>query len=322
MVDSLSTTAAPSAVIPSHIPALGYVDGTSVLAQVLLWQAYHLGGPIGLIGLKCAVGGLCVWALFLAARATTDDPFVQVPVFLLATSIVARYFLFRPQLFTFACFAIYVAVLLRYLLRRSNELWVLPLVMLAWANLHGGFLAGVGALCLALALLVCRNANTFRQSADGCLRMPPSGTGSGGIGARHACEPAGLAAVALCPDGITHDTNRRYIAEWLPTLRAGDLWSTATITLLVLILLISGWWCAHKSRVSLGGRTCLAVSVSCVPLAGMAFLSVRHIPIAAIWIAPVATLLTSGSGSEQVGSPRARRDVERACSPRDRACDL
>jgi hypothetical protein len=264
------------------------------LAHILLWHAYHLGGPVGLIGLKCLVGGLCAYALFLAVRATTDDPFVWVPVFLLAISIVGRYFLFRPQLFTFAFFAIYVAVLLSYLLGRSNRLWLLPIVMLAWANVHGGFLAGLGALCLALVLRTCRNVNAFgfdrrlfRDATHLTLALVASGLVT-------LVNPQGWQLWHYVLTEVSHGTNRRYIAEWLPTLQAGDVWSTTTIALLTVILLITGWF-AHRSRVALGGVRAWQWVLSCVPLVGIAFLSVRHIPIAAIWIAPVATLLASGS---------------------------
>src|SRR5271165_4857800 len=33
------------------------------LSQWLLWQAYHLGGPLGLIVLKCLVGGGAIYFL-------------------------------------------------------------------------------------------------------------------------------------------------------------------------------------------------------------------------------------------------------------------
>src|SRR5437899_2525214 len=35
-------------------------------AQLLLWWAYDFAGPIGLIALKCIVGGAALWCLFLA----------------------------------------------------------------------------------------------------------------------------------------------------------------------------------------------------------------------------------------------------------------
>src|SRR5207245_11457988 len=121
-------------------------------AQLLLWWAYHFAGPIGLIALKCVVGGVALWCLFIAVRVTTHEPFIWAPIFLLCTSTICRFFVFRPQLFTFAFFAFFVVVLFKFLLRQRAQLWALPIVMLAWANLHGGFLAGLGALGLVILL--------------------------------------------------------------------------------------------------------------------------------------------------------------------------
>lgn len=123
-------------------------------AHVLLWLAYRAAGPIGLIALKCLAGGVALAFLAASVRVTTDKPHVWVPVFVLCASAVSRFFLFRPQLFTFAFFALFVAVLFRhlYFVHGRARLWVLPLVMLVWANMHGGFVAGLGALGLAIAI--------------------------------------------------------------------------------------------------------------------------------------------------------------------------
>ena len=144
-------------------------------AQVLLWLAYHLAGPLGLIALKCAVGGATLCCLLIAVRATSSEPFVWGPIFLLCTSAICRFFLFRPQLFTFAFFALFVAVLFKYLLRRRAPLWALPVVMLAWANLHGGFVAGLGAIALAIVLRASENVTAFGwdsgRLAEGTRRL-------------------------------------------------------------------------------------------------------------------------------------------------------
>jgi hypothetical protein len=267
------------------------------LAQAAIWVAYHLGGPIGLIGLKCVVGGACVYFIFLAVRATTDDASIWVPLFLLTVSIVARYFLFRPQLFTFAFLALYVAVLTRYLVGRSNQLAVLPLVMLAWANLHGGFLAGLGAVCLALLLRVCQNANAFgigrKLVAD---TVPLLGTLVASLVVTFV-NPMGVRLWGYVLTEVLHDTNRRYIAEWSPTLVAGDHWSTATIALLIAILLAVGI-AAQKRRLVVAGLYPWQWLAGSAPLAVMAYLSVRHVPVAAIWIAPVVALLASANRSQ------------------------
>lgn len=51
----------------------------------------------------------------------------------------------RPQLVTFGCFAWTLLLLRSYLARpQLKGIWYLPVLMLFWANSHGGFLAGVG----------------------------------------------------------------------------------------------------------------------------------------------------------------------------------
>ena len=131
------------------------------LAQIALWLAYSAIGPAGLIALKCIVGGLAIYLLSVAMRTTTNNPIIWAPIFLLCTSAVSRFFVFRPQLFTFMFFALYVAVLFRLLVRGAAPLWLLPLAMLLWANLHGGFLAGLAAIALVIALRMVSNLSAF-----------------------------------------------------------------------------------------------------------------------------------------------------------------
>jgi len=279
------------------------------LAQVLIWEAYHLGGPLGLIVLKCLVGGSAVYFLFAAIRAASDDSAVWVAVFVLAASILSRYFLFRPQLFSFAFFALYTVVLIRSLLGDSKALWVLPVIMLAWVNLHGGFLAGLGLLCVAVALRVFQNANT-----RGWGRQLLVGTRGLWIALFASIvvtfvNPQGLRLWSYVLTEVFHNTNRLYIDEWRPTLQAGDHWTAVTFILLTAVLAIVGWL-GHRHLASLGGLRPWQWVLSCVPLTLMAFQSVRHVPIATIWMAPVIALLASGlrarlSGAHlfQVGWP-------------------
>ena len=56
----------------------------------------------------------------------------------------------RPQVFTFAllCWTLWVAD--SYLRGGGRRVWILPLIFLVWANLHAGFVAGIGALVILL----------------------------------------------------------------------------------------------------------------------------------------------------------------------------
>ncbi|HWI14954.1 MAG TPA: hypothetical protein VNT02_11915, partial [Burkholderiales bacterium] len=57
----------------------------------------------------------------------------------------------RPQLFTYLFFALYLGVLAGYKYHGSTRhAWILPVVMIAWANLHGASVVGIALLALFL----------------------------------------------------------------------------------------------------------------------------------------------------------------------------
>jgi hypothetical protein len=259
-------------------------------AHLLLWWAFHYGGALGLIGLKCLLGGTALWCLYAAIRATSDESFVWVPAFLLAASTVSRYFVFRPQLFTFAFFALFVAVLIRYLLRRAAPLWLLPIVMVAWVNVHGGFVAGLGAVGLTVLLRVSETVACHGWR----IRRLVEGSGPLSI-TLAACalvtciNPQGLTLWSYVLTELTHGTNRQYIAEWRPPSLSNDPWSLIVLTLIAAMLLVVGI-VAHRRRIVAGPAVAFWVA-SCLPLIAMSYLSVRHVPLAAIWATPVITLL-------------------------------
>jgi hypothetical protein len=263
-------------------------------AEVALWFAYRYGGALGLIAFKSLLGGTALFFLAAAFRTMSDRPPVWVPLFLVCASGLSRFFLFRPQLFTFAAFAFFTSVLFRHLRGSRTRLWLLPLVMIAWANAHGGFVAGLGAIALTIGL---RAIQTLADCGWHPRRMIRS------------CRPLllTLAASALAtfanPQGarlwayvlteLTHTTNRQYIREWSPATFANDAWSTSVLIVLALaLLLVAAVSAARWTRTTPGPPT-FAWAASAMPLVVMSFVSVRHVPLAAIWAGPIVALLGS-----------------------------
>jgi hypothetical protein len=122
-------------------------------AQVLFALAHRAAGLAGPVLLVAALVATTLWCVLAWARREGAGPW---PAFLVlgAVILVARlHLLARPHVFTWALLVPALFLLSRY--RRGDMswwAWVLPscLLMVAWVNLHGGFLVAfaVGGLTL------------------------------------------------------------------------------------------------------------------------------------------------------------------------------
>ena len=130
------------------------------LTDLVFASLFAIGGSVGLVVLKLALSALMLLAMLDAMRSaveclTPDEPphpLTIAAVLVASLAVIGPGATFRPQLFTMVFLALEVAMLLRADRRLENgrtlpaELAALPPMMLAWANLHGGFLVGLGLL--------------------------------------------------------------------------------------------------------------------------------------------------------------------------------
>jgi hypothetical protein len=117
-------------------------------AQVVLAAVYRLGGWTGLVVLRALLTAVVVGGTLFIARRRGLDPRMAAVLTLIAFVVAAPAMALRPQLFGMACFAI---SLLLVMLRRSQPrgLWLVPVVVVLWANLHGSFILAPVILGLA-----------------------------------------------------------------------------------------------------------------------------------------------------------------------------
>ena len=273
------------------------------LSHISLWLAYAVGGPLGLIALKCVLGGIAVGFVLKTVRSIDPRPTLWLPVYLLMLGIAPRFFLFRPQLYTFAFFAFFVEVLIGHLAGRRTRLWLLVPATTMWANLHGGFLAGLGVIGLALMLRIGQHVNGGTSilgavRAAGVLWM----TLFAAIGAS-LINPQGWRLWRYLLTELSHDTNRRYIDEWMPLSFSRDPWSAYSALFLLIALLTTGI-AAGQRRVRLLELHPWQWLAASTPLALMTVLSVRHLPVLAVWISPVLVLLAGALPSTPKSWPR------------------
>ncbi len=110
------------------------------LVQVPMAWMYGVGGP-GLLNLW--VAGMVTLAFGFTWRAMEGGAFLKAFVSILAAVTAGVYWAARPYMMTFLLAAVFLWILEDWRRGKKNRLWVLPFLMLVWANSHGGFVVGV-----------------------------------------------------------------------------------------------------------------------------------------------------------------------------------
>ena len=194
------------------------------LAGVIFRLVERAGGTRGfdlLILLKIAVALLTVTLLLRTARHLGADRMVAVACAALVMLLAAARFLDRPHIFSYVLMASFLLILARRRARRAvgrpgGGLWLLPLLQVAWANLHGSFLLGPALVGLAAA------AEAIEGLAGAAAGRPARRAEAARLAlAAAALVPASLvnpygAALLRFPFALTGSAFMGQIYEWLP----------------------------------------------------------------------------------------------------------
>jgi hypothetical protein len=194
---------------------------------VLLSLGYEVGGWAGLALLRTLLVGLAVGLVFWTARRwlpVRPAAGVALVAFVVGIGALAL----RAQLFGIVCFVLVIA-LLADRRERPRLAFVVPLVVLAWANLHGSFFLGVGAAALAFLADLRAPTPVMRRSlvllvlTAAASVLTPFGPGSWSY------------AVGLSTNGDV----ARLVSEWQRTsplsLAGGLFYLTVLVAALVLV---------------------------------------------------------------------------------------
>ena len=177
-----------------HVPS---VDVFSYTAQgepwiypagsgVVFYAAYLLGSYafISWIGAAACCGTVAL----LLRRGSA----VSAAIAIVAVPLIAYRTTPRADMFTVVLFAAFLSILWENYQTGRAPLWLLPLLMVAWVNLHFGFAAGLGLIgaYVFLELLEAAVGSSHRQAA------PAKASGRSGmvgvLGTGHSGEPLGL----------------------------------------------------------------------------------------------------------------------------------
>jgi hypothetical protein len=129
-------------------PGLDY----SWLSQVVLYEGYRLAGPAGLALITALCAGITFGVLYKMLERSGQNLLVNVIALTTVFLASCMHFSGRPAGVTVLFFAIIVYTLDRYVRSEPTRLWLVPLIMPLWVNLHPGFVIGIAAIAIALAL--------------------------------------------------------------------------------------------------------------------------------------------------------------------------
>ena len=255
------------------------------LSQVALYGAYALAGNLGLSLFTAILASAGMLLIYLTCDG---DALIKAAVTLLAASTAAVFWAPRSQMTSFLFSAAVVCLLWLYQKKGIDRLWVIPIIMIPWANSHGGFAIGFILLALALigelasaALGFLAALHDHRQPDPAALRPALRLAVIGVVSAAAVViNPFGIETLLLPFRTVGIGVLRDFIQEWAaPNFHMTSVWPFA-------VMLVGTFGCAGLSSRRLDVRD----AVMLVGTAVSALLAGRNIAIFALAAAPILAL--------------------------------
>jgi hypothetical protein len=133
------------------------------LSELILYWVYSATGFKGLVFLKAALltgSFFVIWRLIQGYKVPAP---LSMAMLAPAIYIASFYCEARPQIFSFFFFTLAIF----FLEKKGKLLWLLPPLMVIWANAHGGYVIGAALICCYLireAALLSRGQTVRNES--------------------------------------------------------------------------------------------------------------------------------------------------------------
>ena len=134
--------------IPKHdlfssiTPPIHYID-FEWLSQVIMAFVHRVSGLTGIVIFFSFLIAFVYYLLFKILRKEKGNIVVAVFITLLVMAASSIHWLARPHIFSMLVLIIWYYILDLYQYKGKNYLYLLPLMMFIWVNLHGAFLLGL-----------------------------------------------------------------------------------------------------------------------------------------------------------------------------------
>ena len=183
------------------------------LSQVALAFFYAHLGVFGLKLLKLICSSILIIALAIGISATGAAARVQRLTLILSAVAISTQMQFRPQLFTFMMIAVVMMALAIEVYRGRAILWPLIPMFTLWANFHGGYIVGLGAMGIAAAVMFVQGWLTDAARMSSARRVALVTLG---CGAATLINPFGVGLWTGVAHSVGDPLIRQVIADWVP----------------------------------------------------------------------------------------------------------
>ncbi len=253
------------------------------LSQVALAFCYAHLGVFGLKLLKLAVSTILIVALAIGISATGAAARVQRLTLILSAVAISTQMQFRPQLFTFMMISVVMMSLALEVYRRDATWWPLIPMFALWANFHGGYIVGLGAMGVASAVMFVQGwfGDAGRIASAWRLALVTFGCAAATI-----INPFGVGLWTGVAHSVGDPVIRQVIADWvpLPTMML-HMWRESKVQLLqdvAPLLMFAGFVAAVAIAPDLEDAALLAVATIFI---GAAFYATRNVAVGVIAVA-------------------------------------
>jgi hypothetical protein len=253
------------------------------LSQVALAFFYAHLGVFGLKLLKLICSSILIIALAIGISATDAAARVQRLTLILSAVAISTQMQFRPQLFTFMMIAVVMMALAIEVYRGRAILWPLIPMFTVWANFHGGYIVGLGAMGIAAAVMFVQGwfGDSTRMSSARRVAIVTLACGAATL-----INPFGVGLWTGVAHSVRDPLIRQVIADWVPLYKMIlSNWRESPKTLIQYLgpmLMFGGFAAAVAIAPDLEDAPLLAVATIFV---GAAFYAARNVAVGVIAVA-------------------------------------
>ncbi|MFZ3207515.1 MAG: hypothetical protein WA140_01610 [Geobacteraceae bacterium] len=260
------------------------------LSEVIMALVHGAFGMTGLVIFFAFLIALVYCLLFKYLRSYSSNILAALFIALMVMASSMIHWLARPHIFSYLLILFWYFILDAHERGTSKRLWTLPLIMLLWVNLHGGFVVGfilLGAYFTGNLIQAVTATGEAREEARRRYRQLVSIT----VLCLAAClvNPFGYHILLFPFNLVSNKYLMDHVNEFISPNFHEPLHFKYLLLLLIALLALS------RKRLRPSGLILILIFTS------MALYSVRHIPLFAMITAPILVcqceaLLNGGNG--------------------------